>query len=322
MKKTIISLLILIIIILCVVSMNNVHVGKKYVTIAENSDKIQIVTTIFPLYDFINNIGKDKVDVNMLIPAGVDVNDYEPTPQDIMMINESDLFIYMGEDIEYWAKTLVNSLDDKVKIIDVTENIDLIEKEKFEENHNIKENDSHNHDLEKYDTHIWLDPLKSIQMVNNINQKLCEIDTENSNYYEYNTKNYLSDLEKLDSDFLNLTQNNSKKIAFGGPFAYSYFVDRYNLDFISAYDSCGENGEPSVFKLKEIINQINENDINVIFYKEFSSASIANTISEETGAKMLEFNSIHTVTQEDLDNKVSYISLMKKNLENLKEALK
>lgn len=322
MKKTIISLLILTIFILSVVIFSNTKNNME--TINENSDKIKIVTTIFPIYDFINNIGGDKVDVSMLIPSGVDVHDYEPTPQDIILINESDLFIYMGEDIEYWVKNIIDSLDKEVKIIDVTKGIDLIEKEKFEETHNIHdtyEHNQHEHESEKYDTHIWLDPKKSMEMVNNISKELCKFDSENKNFYEINTQNYLNKLKSLDDDFSNLIKNNNKKIAFGGPFSYSYFVDRYSLEFVSAYESCGENSEPSVFKLKEVIDQMNENNIKVIFYKEFSSANIAKTISEETGASMLEFNSIHTVSQEDLEKHVSYISLMRKNFENLKIAL-
>lgn len=322
MKKIIISLIILIILVISTITINNhSNINNE---IIKDSNKINIITTIFPIYDFINNVGGDKVQVSILIPPGVEVHDYEPTPQDIILINDSDLFIYMGENIEYWAKTLINGVEKKEKIIDIAKNIEFIENEKFEAKYGIEDNEEeHEHDLEKYDTHIWLDPTKSIEIVNNIKDELCNIDSKNANYYKENAENYISELVKLDSDIMDVVSaSENKKIAFGGPFAYAYFIERYNLSFVSAYDSCGENGEPSVFKVKQVIEKMKNDNIDVIFYKELSSGNIAKTISEETGANMLEFNSIHTVTEEQLNNNISYISIMRKNLENLKEALK
>ena len=326
MKKTFISLLILIIFVVLIIGARNS--SKNTSTTKETQEeKIQIVTTVFPLYDFINEVGKDNVNVTMLIPAGVDIHNYEPTPQDIISINNADLFIYMGEDIEYWASSLVSGIEDKGKIINITENISLIEKEEFAESYGIHDDESHEaedgHSLEKYDTHIWLDPTKSIEIIENIKKSLVNIDSENSAYYEENAKLYTEELEKLDSDIMNLVQENQgKTIAFGGPFSYAYFIERYDLNFVSAYDSCGESSEPSVFRVREVINEIQENNIKVIFYKELSSSDVAKTIAEETGAKMLEFNSVHTVTEEQLSNNASYISIMRHNLENLEEAFK
>ncbi|MBR3153164.1 MAG: zinc ABC transporter substrate-binding protein [Clostridia bacterium] len=117
MKKTIIALIILIVLVLIIV------IGFGYTDKYKkkgSSDKIQIVTTVFPLYDFIKNVGGDNVEVSMIIPSGVDVHDYEPTPQDIIKINDADLFLYMGEDIEYWAKTISDGVDNKDKVIDIT----------------------------------------------------------------------------------------------------------------------------------------------------------------------------------------------------------
>ncbi|MBR3153163.1 MAG: zinc ABC transporter substrate-binding protein [Clostridia bacterium] len=202
--------------------------------------------------------------------------------------------------------------------------INFIETEEFEHKHGIEEDEEeeHHHHSEKYDAHIWLDPTISIQMVNNIEKEIAKYDSKNASYYSSNTDTYINELEALDNDFYNVVLNGkTKKIAFGGPFAYAYFIERYGLDFISAYDSCGENGEPSVFKLKEVIDYINNNKLHVIFYKELSSGSIAKTISEETGAEMLEFNSLHTVTDKELEDNVSYIEIMRKNLDNLKKAL-
>ena len=260
----------------------------------------------------------------MIIPSGVDVHDYEPTPQDIIKIDNADMFIYMGDDIEFWAKTLTDGVDDRDKIYSVSENLDLIETEEFEHKHGIEEDDEHeeHHHSEKYDTHVWLDLTKAVQITENIAYILDNYDEKNVEYYNKNKEEYVSKLLELDNEIMNtVSRSENKKIAFGGPFAYAYFIERYGLEFISAYDSCGEGGEPSVFKIKEVIEYINENKIPVIFYKEMSSGNIARTIAEETNAKVLEFNSIHTVTDKELEDGVSYIKLMRKNLDNLKESL-
>lgn len=325
MKKVIVSLIVLIIMVLTVVLLFRPQSKIK----KKDNNKIQVITTVFPLYDFIKNVGGDKVEVSMLIPSGVDVHDYDPSPQDIISIEESDLFIYMGEDIEFWANTLTSGIDNQDKIVSVTDNIELIEREKFEEKYGLEEDEEeeeheheHNHS-EKYDTHIWLDPTKSVEIVRNVEETLCKIDPDNSSYYRDNSEKYIKELELLDNDINKVVSESKKsKIAFGGPFAYAYFIERYNLDFISAYDSCGENGEPSVFKVKEVIEYMKENDIKVIFNKELSAGNIAKTIAMETDSEILEFNSVHTVTDEELKDEVSYISIMRKNLENLKRALK
>lgn len=148
-------------------------------------------------------------------------------------------------------------------------------------------------------------------------------DPVNKEYYENNSKIYIGKLEQLDKEISELASNSSdKELAFGGPFSYIYFLKRYNFKYISAYDSCGEDSEPSVEKVSKVIKEIKDKNIPVIFYKELSSGQIANTISSETGAEKLEFHSIHSITKKDLENGETYLSLMYRNLENLKIALK
>ena len=153
-------------------------------------------------------------------------------------------------------------------------------------------------------------------------KELSAKDPENADYYNSNAEKYIEKLEKLDSEIESTIKNSSQsEIAFGGPFSYAYFIKRYNLKFVTAYDSCGENGEPSVDKIFKVIEEIKQNNIPVVFYKELSSGNIVKTISEETGAKMLEFNSVHTVTQKQLEDGETYLSIMYQNLKNIKQAL-
>ena len=302
----------------------------------KNKEKIQIVATLFPQYDFAKKVGGDKVDVTLLLPPGSESHTYEPTPRDMVNINNSNLFIYTGKEMEPWADRIISGMKNNVNVLDLSSTVKLINSEEFEEKHEKAEheesyehehehedegNEEHEHNHE-YDPHIWLNPQYAIKMVESIRDELCKIDPENKDYYTANANSYIQEISNLDKEFEEtISTSKTNKIAFGGAFAYAYFIERYNLEFISAYDACGENVEPSTSKVKEVIDYINENKLPVIFYKEYTNGNIAKTISESTGAKMLVFNTVHNVSKEEIKNNASYVSIMKQNLENLKIAL-
>ena len=232
---------------------------------------------------------------------------------------------------------IISGVKKDINVLDLSKTVKLINVEEFEEEHEEHSDDEHEHEHEHehnhthtedghnhtYDPHIWLNPQYAIKMVESIENELSRIDPENASYYQKNAQNYISQISKLDEEIENTVNNSSNpKIAFGGAFAYAYFVERYNLDFISAYETCGESAEPSTVQVKEVIDYINENKIPVIFYKEYSTGNIAKTISEATGTKMLVFNTVHNVSKDEMNNGATYVSIMKDNLENLKQALK
>lgn len=315
MKKGIIFLITIILIFSAtILFVSNINKPK------ESEEKIKIVATLFPQYDFARQIGGDKVEVTLLLTPGTETHTYEPTPQDIINVNNSDLFIYTGKNMEPWSDTIASSIDSDTIILDSSKNIKLMKQEHEENEHEEhEEHESHKH---SYDPHIWLNPQNAIGMVENITQELCNIDPQNSEYYKSNSKKYIDELNKLDLEIeSSIKSTNNNKIAFGGTFAYSYFIERYNLEYISAYDSCGEDTEPSVSNVKKVIDYMKENKISVIFYQELSSGKIADTIAKETGAQKLVFHTVHNASQEELSNGETYISLMRKNLENLKTAL-
>ena len=273
---------------------------------SQSEEKIKIIATLFPQYDFAKQIGGDKVEVSLLLTPGTETHTYEPTPQDIINVNKADLYIYTGKYMEPWSDKIANSITSDTKVLDASKNINLINEEQFEEEHNttdINEEEHDNSHHHEYDPHIWLNP-------------------QNKEYYQKNAENYIKQLTNLDNEIeTTIKESKKNKIAFGGTFAYAYFIQRYNLQYVSAYDSCGENSEPSVTKVKEVIDYMKENDINVIFYQELSAGKIADTISKETGATKLVFHTIHNASQEEINNGETYISLMQKNLQNLKQAL-
>lgn len=318
MKKLIISLIVLIIIVTGLIVLSN---GKNNV-MKKEPGKINVIATVYPVYDFAREVAGDKANVSMLIAPGVEIHDYEPTPQDIIKIQEADLFLYTGDNLEPWAKTVISGIDNKDNIKNVSTGISLIEKEDFEKKYAIEEHGEEHDEHGKYDTHIWLDITKSIEIVKNITNELCYADPDNAEYYKNRSNEYINKLQELDKNFAEAVKNGKrKKIAFGGPFSYAYLVERYDLDFVTAYDSCGENSEPSVDKISKVIQAIKKDKLPVVFYKELSSGNIVKTITEETGAEALELNSLHSITAKQLENGESYLTIMNKNLENLKKAL-
>ena len=289
------------------------------------SDKVKIVTTLFPQYDFARVIGGDKVDVKLLLPAGMESHSYEPTPADIIEINKADLFIYTGESMEQWAHSIIESVDsDSVHVLDVSKNVPLLEPnavEDHEHDHEDEtevehsEHDGHHH---TYDPHIWTSPKNAMIMVNNILEALCEVDPQNQAYYEENATEYLNELNTLDAEFEEVVANAKRDTIYhGGRFAMQYLTHEYGINYVSA----PFEAEPSAALVAQMIKEIKENNIPVIYYEELVDPKIAQMISEETGAEMLLLHSCHNVSKEDFNNGVSYLSLMKQNVQNLKVGL-
>ncbi len=307
--------------LLCIVSATFIALSLFGCTTGNRKDsgKLKIVTTLFPQYDFARNIAKDKADIELLLPAGVESHSFDPTANDIISINKSDVFIYTGKYMEVWAEKLITDLDkDAVKIVDVSKGINLV-KEDEEEHEDDEHEDEHDHE---YDPHIWTDPQNAKIMVDNITEALCEADKDNAEFYRKNAEEYKAQLDSLDNEFKSIvSESKHKELFFGGRFALYYFAKRYDINWTAAYDSCSTETEPSAKAVSEIIKQMKEKKIKVIYYEELVDPKVANTIAKETGAKALLLHSCHNVSKSDFDNGETYISLMKKNAENLWEGL-
>ena len=270
-------------------------------------EEFTIVTTLFPQYDFAKQIVKDKGKVMLLLKPGVESHHYDPTPSDILLISSADLFIYTGENMETWAHTILKGMDtSKLKVVDVSKGISLLQDE----------------ESNTLDPHIWTSPVQAKQMVQTILEAVVAFDPSNREYYEKNAKDYLQELDQLDQEFRDIVQSSSKKtMIFADRFSFHYFVEEYGLNFISAYDSCSGETEPSAKAIAQVITQIEEKGITTVFYQEFSSGVVADSIVQQTGVKKLLFHSIHNVTKEQLEQGASYLSFMQQNAKNLREGL-
>ena len=278
-------------------------------SINQSGDKLEVIATIFPNYDFVKQIGKDKVDVKLLLKSGVESHTYEPSPKDMVDIENSRVFIYTGNEFEPWAENILESVSSEIEVVDTSKNIKLINKEEFEshfENSEIiaEEHEDH-HEESSFDSHIWLNPENAIIMIDDILAKLCSVDPENSDFYTENAKNYKSEIEKLNVE-IDKTIKNSKRneIAFAGEFSYSYFIDKYDLSFVSVYNNCGEGEDPSISKVKSVIDYINNHNLPVVFYEELSEGTVAKMIGDETSAKSMVFYTLHNADI-NKDNKKS-----------------
>lgn len=322
LKKYIVAIISFIILIII---MTIIVMCFKTESVVKNEEKLQIVATLFPQYDFAKQIVKDKADVKLLLNSGVETHNYEPTGKDmITILSGSDMFLYTGTNLEPWTEKIVQNLETtNCKIVNVSDGIELITIEEFEERHInseilIEEHEEEHKHQEIYDGHIWQNPKNAVKMLDNVLKALCEIDPDNAEYYTKNAEEYRNQILKLDGELKNIVnQSERKEIAVGGEFAYAYLVEEYGINFISVYTNCGEGEDPSIAKVKSVIDYINKYNIPVVYYEELSEGTVAKMIAEETEAEPLVLYSIHNGDTE----KDTYVSLMSKNLENLKKGL-
>lgn len=288
-----------------------------------NKTKYNIISTSFPGYDFARAIIKDvdDISVDMLLKPGSETHDFEPTPQDIIDIKNSDIFIYVGGESDEWIDDVLKDIDvSKTVVIKLMDVVDLYEEELTEGME--EEEEEHDEDEVEYDEHIWTSPVNAVKMINNIKEEIIKIDSNNKEQYEKNANSYISELNDIDTEIRDVVNNSKRKdLVFGDRFPLRYFVEEYGLTYHAAFPGCSEQTEASAKTITYLINYVKDNKIPVVFHIELSNGKIADTIAKETGAKVLEFNAVHNISKSDFDKGLTYVDYMKKNIEVLKTAL-
>lgn len=325
-KLNIIILIIFILFIFVGCNKNNEN------SIDKENNKLNIVTTIFPTYDFVREIGGENVDVNLLLKPGQESHSYEPTPKDIINIQNSDLFIYVGGENDVWVDEILESMGDKkpetLKLLDITNTLEEEIVEGMEDSHSEDEHshdeDEHSHSEDEHtiDEHVWTSPKNSILIVEEINKRLSQKDEVNAELYNLNAEKYIESLENLDNQFRNVVDNAKRNVLlFGDRFPFRYLVEEYGIEYYAAFSGCSTETEASPKTIAFLINKVQEEEIPVVFTIEFSNGKIADTIVEATNTKKMLLNSGHNLTKEQLESGVTYLSLMEENVEILREAL-
>ena len=274
--------------------------------------KLQIVCTSFPAYDFAREIAGDRAELTLLIKPGSEVHSYEPTPKDMIRIQESDLFICNGGESEQWAKTLITP---ELNTIYMMGCVDTVE-ESADGIYNAEDGEP------ELDEHVWTSPLNAIKISEEICNALCKLDTDNAEAYKTNFTAYKAQLMALDREFRQVIKNSGKHtIVFADRFPMRYFALEYGLDCYAAFPGCSSETEPSAKTVAYLIDRVREDKIPAVLYMEFSNQKMADVICEDTGCKKLPFYSAHSVSAEQFEQGVSYLDLMRINLNSLKEAL-
>lgn len=274
--------------------------------------KLQIVCTSFPAYDFAREIADDRAELTLLIKPGSEVHSYEPTPKDMIRIQESDLFICNGGESEQWAKTLITP---ELNTIYMMGCVDTVE-ESADGIYNAEDGEP------ELDEHVWTSPLNSIKISEEICNALCKLDTDNAEAYKTNFTAYKAQLMALDREFRQVIKNSGKHtLVFADRFPMRYFALEYGLDCYAAFPGCSSETEPSAKTVAYLIDRVREDKIPAVLYMEFSNQKMADVICEDTGCKKLPFYSAHSVSAEQFEQGVSYLDLMRINLNSLKEAL-
>lgn len=286
------------------------------------TDKIKIVATNFPPYDFARQIAGDAAEVTMLLSPGEESHTFEPTPQDIIKIQQADLFIMCGGESDQWAKNLVSGSElDENKILAMMDCVETVPEEITDGMQHEHAEEDHS-EFYEYDEHVWTSPVNAEAICQKIYEKISEADEENELLYASNLKAYLSKLDELDKEFQDVVSSGTRKtLVFGDRFPFRYFADQYGLNYFAAFPGCSGETEPDAATMKFLIDKVNEEKIPVVLHVELSNQKIADAICEATGAKKALFHSCHGVTKEEFEHGETYVSLMKKNVDVLKEAL-
>ena len=333
MKKNI-SLFVAIVLIIsniCACGMTNTVDAQTTEQTATKS--LKIVTTIFPIYDWVKNILGEKFDknnVDILLDNSVDLHNYQPTSADIVKISNSDLFIYVGGESDKWVPSVLEQVSNKkLKAISLMEyiNADLRpeeEKEGMEEDHEEEHEGEEEHE-EEYDEHIWLSLKNAKKLVSAISNVLQELDADNKSIYAENTTQYIDKLQTLDKEYTDMVNNASNKmLIFGDRFPFLYMTKDYGLDYYAAFKGCSAETEASFKTIAFLAQKLDEYNLDYIFTIEGTNHKIAETIIENSNnkdRKILTLNSMQSTTTKDIESVSNYIDIMQKNLDVLKQVL-
>jgi zinc transport system substrate-binding protein len=295
--------------------------------IPNQAQKPVIVTTLFPFYDITKILIGDKANISLLLPPGIEPHSFEPTPQDIIKIQEADIFIYTGEYMEPWVKDIISNLPQSVTVIDASKNIPLIESS---ENHSHDHGHDNHHDEEHNDNkdgksaidpHFWLDFNNTIIATKTISDTVSSKNIIDNSLLSQNTEKLIQNLTQLDTDYTNtLSTCTNKTIIQAGHRTFEYLARKYNLEYITT-EELSPNSDTSAKDIAMLIDEVKEEKSKAVFSEELIEPRIAKTISDETGVPILLLNGAHNITSDQFKSGISFIDIMRENLENLRAGL-
>ena len=291
----------------------------------EETDQLQIAAAVFPAYDFARAAAGGRADVTLLLPPGAESHSYEPTPADILRVQSCDLFIYLGGESDAWVDAILSAIEPEGEALRMIDCVDLLEEETVEgmqggHEHEHEEDHGHLGEVVGMDEHVWTDPRNAAAITRTIGERLSALDPANAEAYAAGAEGYARELEALDRDFAAFFQGREDRtIVFGDRFPLLYFADAYDLDYYAAFPGCGAQTEPSAATVAFLTEKVREEGLPAVWYIEFSNHLVADSIAEAAGVETARFHTCHNVSRADLEAGATYLSLMRENLETLKE---
>ena len=302
--------------------------------------KYSVVSTSFPGYDFARAVTKNtNISTKMLVKPGAETHTYEPTPQDIIDIKNADMFIYVGGDSDTWVEKILKDVDTKkthvVKLVDLVSTVEeeivegMEDEDEHEHDHDHDHKHDHDHDHESHehkhdhdeeeegpeiDEHVWTSPRKAMEIVKKIAEVASEIDVDEKTKINDNAEKYVAEIAQVDKDLHQAIDGEISEIVVADRFPFRYFADEFGLKYAAAFSGCSEQTEASAKTISFLINKVKQDKVRKIYKIELSNGKIAETVSKDTGAEVLELHSAHNVTADDFSKGVTYVDLMKRNL--------
>ena len=346
MRKTVLALLLAAALLLSGCGQNHIK------TESAREEALDVVVTVFPAYDLARAAAGGLANVTLLLPPGAESHSYEPTPADILAVQECDLFIYLGGESDTWVETILTSIDmqgDAMRMVDCVELLEEVHVEGMqmqpghhhdhgtdcddtshghaaeEEHGETAKHDDHGHLLGAVvgkDEHVWTSPKNAAKIVRDIGGKLAELDAANADAYRANAEWYGAELDALHLEFEAFFDGlEDRTIVFGDRFPLQYFAEEYELDYYAAFPGCSTQTEPSAATIAFLTDKVAAEDISHIFYIEFSNHLVADSIAEACGKETALFHTCHNLSRAEIEAGETYLSLMKGNLETLKTCM-
>lgn len=295
--------------------------GNRTGNTPTSGEKIKIVATMYPVYEFAKQVGKDKVAVTMLVPPGAEPHDWEPTPKDLAQIRTAKLFLYHGANLEPVDKLLSKEVLGNAKAVEISKGIPLLTKTEEDKGDESKEQqEGHDGHHSNTDTHVWLDPVYAQQEIDTIAAALAEIDPQNKDYYQQNARQYNSELEKLNQEYQTALTNVPHRDIITSHSAFGYLAKRYNLQQVGIM-GLNPDTEPTPDKMAKVVTFCRDHGVKYIFFETVVNPKLSRTIAKETGADLLVLNPVESLSEEEMKQGKNYLSIMRENLSNLQKAL-
>lgn len=284
--------------------------------------KLQLSTSLYPIYEIVKNVAGEKADVTKILPNGVGAHDYKPTPKDVVKLTKSDAVFYLGDEFEPWMGNLIKNHQNKIVL---SKNIHLLKKEEKEldededDGHHHHEHE-HEHANMRYDPHFWLDIPSYMQMTRDVTEALTQLDPQNKDYYFLNAAMFINSLTQLNKEYKEQLSECKKESIIVTHNAYNYIAKEYGIEII-AIGSVVDEDEPTAKKISKIITLAKEKKIDTILLDVLSSNNFSTMVADELKAKKLYLHPLGNISEVDAVNEKNYLSIMRSNLKQLTIAL-